>query len=110
MLDKYQQMNGGVLHPLHAAADAANASQQQGGVVAPPTVAQPAVAAVPAIAPIQPATGFQAPYDPRFQPQQPQQPPGTLLPAGIAGTVPFGDPRFMGFIAPAAAPQLASSG
>lgn len=93
MFDKYHQLNGAP-HPAVVAQAAAQQSGQNGGATAPQTypVFQP-----------QPQNGFQ--YDPRFTPDQPQQPPGTVLPAGVAGTVAPNDPRYLGFRSPAAFTQ-----
>lgn len=83
MLDRFKQANGGVPHPIEQAHTAAVQQQQNGGgVVAPDATPQ--------------FPTFDAQYDPRFTPEQPQQPPGTVLKPGVAGTVAPGDPRFLG--------------
>jgi hypothetical protein len=96
VMNRYKQATGQD-HPLVQATKAAKASQTAGAMVAPGTpVVSPA-----AVAP----TVFQAQFDPRLNPAAPQQPVGTVLPPGVAGTVAPDDPRrrrspMEGFVAP----------
>jgi hypothetical protein len=96
VMNRYKQATGQD-HPLVQATKAAQQSQTANALVAPGTpVVSPAV--------VSPQV-FQAQFDPRLNPAAPQQPAGTVLPAGVAGTVAPDDPRrrrsmMAGFVAP----------
>lgn len=85
LMDRYKQASGQD-HPAVAATQALQASQASGGMAGPQTLNPAAV--TPDV--------FQAQFDPRLNPAAPQQPAGTVLPPGVAGTVAPGDPRYVG--------------
>jgi len=98
VMDRYKQATGQD-YPTVAATRATQQSAATGGFVPPPTINPAAV--TPEV--------FQAQYDPRLNPAAPQQPAGTVLPPGVAGTIAPGSPGYIGTVAqPRSAAELSS--